>query len=49
MSEERKGDPTEDSAAAIDPPGTTAPKPGADFDATTSAEGDGAIDPPGTT
>lgn len=48
MSEERVSDPTED-AAAIDPPGTTGPEPGANLDAPARAEGDHAIDPPGTT
>ena len=49
MSEERMGDPKEDSATAIDPPGTTGPDPDANLDSATSAEREAAIDPPGTT
>ena len=48
MSENRVGDPTEESTA-IDPPGNTGPEPEANMDSSTSAEGDGAIDPPGNT
>jgi len=49
MSEERMGDPNEDSATAIDPPGNTGPESAANLDSATSAQGDGAIDPPGNT